>query len=64
MINKKLLAPSFVALEALIHTYLTIYLIVNRASILAIGFIIFELSMFLYMLITKQVHSHSHGSCD
>lgn len=51
----KFLGPTFVAFEAVMHVYLTIYLVVIRASIPAIAFTIFELSMFIYLLVERKI---------
>lgn len=48
--KRSLLDNAFLAFEAVMHVYLTIYLISIDAALLAIGFTIFELTMFIRLL--------------
>lgn len=52
----KLLGIAFIALEAVMHVYLAIYLIAIKASFPAVGFTIFEMVMFFYLLAEKKFH--------
>lgn len=48
--KKRFLDLGFLALEAVMHVYLVIYLISIDASLLATGFTAFELIMFIRLL--------------
>lgn len=50
----KFLGPAFIAFEACMHIYLVVYLIAIKASIPAIGFTAFELTMFIYILVERR----------
>lgn len=51
---RKHMGVLFVLFEAMMHTYLVIYLIIRGANIPLILFTTFELSMFLYLVIENR----------
>ena len=59
----KWLGPLFIAFEAVMHVYLVGYLVLEKASLLAIGFTIFELTMFCWLLIERKIlHRNERNS--
>lgn len=47
---RKHLGAVFIFFEAVMHTYLVVYLVLNRTNIPLILFTTFELSMFFYLI--------------
>jgi uncharacterized protein (DUF983 family) len=54
---KKYLGPAFVILEAVMHVYLAIYLTLNWTNWPIWAFTVFEMSMFIYLLVTRKKNS-------
>lgn len=52
--------PAFVFFEAAMHVYLVIYLTLNWTNFLVWGFTIFELSMFIYLLVKRHFQHTKH----
>lgn len=54
---KKYLGPAFVLLEALMHVYLAVYLTLHWTNWPIWAFTVFEMSMFIYLLVTRKKNS-------
>lgn len=51
---KRYMGPLFVLFEAGMHIYLTIYLLFNWTNLAIWLFTAFEMSMFIYLLLTRK----------
>lgn len=60
--HMKLLGPTFVAFEAVMHVYLAIYLITQGSNIPVIAFTLFEMIMFFYLLVENRLKGQSGSS--
>ena len=57
---KENLGPAFVFFEAAMHVYLVIYLSFNWTNWLVWGFTVFELIMFIYLLVKRHYQKTHH----
>lgn len=51
---KEFLGPAFIAFEALMHVYLVLYLTTHWTNWLVWSYTVFELTMFIYLLVTRR----------
>lgn len=61
--HKDPIGAVFIAFEAVMHIYLAVYLTINWTNLLIWGFTVFELTMFIRLLIKGSAkHHHSKES--